>query len=355
MSLVISRMVGRFGPRIMLGLIALFFGCACFGLAWATGALAFLVFFAALRALGQGALTMTAILLTVQWFVRYRGRAIGMVSMGMAISNAFFPPFCQWLISQVGWRSTYQILGIAIWLLVIPGVIFIVRDRPEKMGLHPDGLAPVIAEPVIEKSREENIVAAALDPKAGRVWRSGRFWQLVLPLTAGPFVITAVIFHQISIFAERGQSAEVASVVFVVWAVASAVITALAGFILERFEPKLVLLVVLISLMVGTLSLLMVNSIATALLYAVIMGSASGCLFVISGVIWAHYYGRKKVAAYQGASALINITGAALAPLPLAALQQATGNYTAAIIGIACVPLVCFIILLGFKTSPRID
>ena len=358
MSLVISHLVGKFGPRIMMGLIALFFGAACFGLSWASGSLAFLAFFAALRALGQGSLTMTAILLTVQWFVRYRGRAIGMVSMGMAAANAFFPPFCQWLISLVGWRPSYQVLGVAIWLLVIPAAIFIVKDRPEKIGLYPDGLPP---EPALLKSAEEeeneelegNIIEAALVPNAARVWRSWGFWQLVLPLSAGPFVITALIFHQISILAEHGQNAQAASVVFVVWAVASAIMTAFSGFLLERFEPKLVLLGVLVFLTVGTLGLLLVNSIVLALVYAIIMGGAGGSLFVISGVIWAHYYGRKRVGVYQGAGALVNISGAALAPLPLAALQQLLGNYTAGVIVIACVPALSFILLLSYKSGPR--
>jgi MFS family permease len=357
MSLVISHLVGKFGPRIMMVLIALFFGAACFGISWASGSLAFLAFFAALRALGQGSLTMTAILLTVQWFVRYRGRAIGMVSMGMAAANAFFPPFCQWLISAVGWRPSYQILGVAIWLLVIPAAVFIVKDRPEKIGLFPDGLPPELVALKLVEDKEEaiqgNIIEAALEPEAARVWRSWRFWQLVLPLSAGPFVITALIFHQISILAEHGQNAQVSSVVFVVWAASSAIMTAFSGFLLERFEPKLVLLGVLVFLIVGALGLLLVNSLALVLVYAVIMGSAAGSLFVISGVIWAHYYGRKRVGVYQGAGALVNISGAALAPLPLAALQQLSGNYTAGVIGIACVPALSFILLLSYKSSPR--
>lgn len=353
MSLAMSHLVGKFGPRLMMGLIALFFGLACFGLSWASGAAAFLVFFAALRALGQGSLTMTAILLAVQWFVRYRGRAMGLVSLGMAAANAFFPPFCQWLIGVVGWRPAYQILGVAIWLLVIPATIFLVKDRPEKIGLHPDGLPPVPSDPRPLENKAGNIIEAALEPRAARVWRSGRFWQLVLPLSAGPFVVTALIFHQISIFAEHGQNAGVSSVVFVVWSVASAVTTAFSGFLLERFEPKVVLLGVLGLLIIGAFSLLLVNSLALALVYAVIMGGASGCFFVISGVIWVHYYGRKRVSTYQGAGALVNISGAALAPLPVAALQQLTGSYTVGIIFVAFIAVCCFTLLLSFRSQPR--
>lgn len=349
MSLLISHLVEKFGPRLMLGLIALLFGAACFGLAWASGAVAFLVFFAALRALGQGSLTMTSILLTVQWFVRYRGRAIGMVSLGLAVASAFFPPFCQWLISVVGWRDSYRILGVAIWVLVIPATVFIVRDRPEKMGLHPDGLPPVVPEVKLPEMKEGNIIEAALDPKAARVWRSPRFWQLVLPLSAGPFVMTALIFHQISIFAERGHGTELTSVVFVVWASASALMTLLSGFLLERFQPQQVLLGVLVLMLSGTLFLLLVNSLLPALVYAILMGLAGGSFFVISGVIWVHYFGRKRVSAYQGAGALVNISGSALAPLPIAALQQFTGSYTAGIFVLAGVTLACCLLLLSFR------
>jgi MFS-type transporter involved in bile tolerance (Atg22 family) len=46
---------------------------------------------------------------------------------------------------------------------------------------------------------------------------------------------------------------------------------------------------------------------------------------------------------------MVGITASALAPLPLAAMQQASGSYQSGIVLFSVVPLVCIIILAQFK------
>ena len=101
---IVSRLADRYGPRIMLVAIGLGFGAACFGMATATNIVLFYIAFGALRALGQGSLSINSILLVNQWFVSRRGRAIALMGMGGVLSNAFFPPFARFLINSIGWR-----------------------------------------------------------------------------------------------------------------------------------------------------------------------------------------------------------------------------------------------------------
>ncbi len=117
MVAVVGRLVDRLGARVMLVSIALALGAACFLMASAAGALTLLLGFAALRALGQGSLPVTATLLTAQWFVRKRGRAIAIVGLGFAVSNALLPPLARFLIDTLGWRGAYIGLGLMVWAL----------------------------------------------------------------------------------------------------------------------------------------------------------------------------------------------------------------------------------------------
>ena len=54
---------------------------------------------------------------------------------------ALHPPFSQWLIETVGWREAWLWLGISSLVLLLP-VIWFVRNRPEDLGLRPDGAPP---------------------------------------------------------------------------------------------------------------------------------------------------------------------------------------------------------------------
>ena len=137
MVVVVARLVDRFGARLMLAGIALGLGVACFGMSAAAGPIALFFGFAAMRALGQGSLPVTANILTAQWFVKRRGRAMAVVVLGLAASNALLPPLTQSLIVAFDWRTAYVILGVAVWLLLIPASIIVVRNRPEAVGLYP--------------------------------------------------------------------------------------------------------------------------------------------------------------------------------------------------------------------------
>ena len=148
MVVLVARLVDRFGARMMLAGIALALGIASFGMSLAAGPLALFFGFAAMRALGQGSLPVTATMLTAQWFVKRRGRAMAVVILGLAASNALLPPLTQSFISSLsdGARRTWR-SGIMVWLLLIPASILIVRNRPEAVGLHPDGAAEPVEEP----------------------------------------------------------------------------------------------------------------------------------------------------------------------------------------------------------------
>lgn len=339
-SFIVSRMVDRFGPRVMMVAIAFAMGFASIGMSFVVGAISVLFGFAALRALGQGSLPVTGNLLVAQWFVRMRGRALAIVSLGFASSNALFPIFAQRLISEFGWRDAYRVLGLTVWLLVIPFALLIVRNRPESIGLHPDGAA---VEPAP--------VHAPTDSPQNRqhIWRTRPFWLLAIPLTAGPFVITALVFHQASIFVEHGVAREVAALAFSAYAVAAATASMLGGIAIDKFGPRGVLFVGLSLLCVGTLLLLGVSSPITAALYAAVMGLAAGLQTVSGAAMWAHYYGRDGLGAIQGAASMVGITASALAPLPLAAMHQAAGNYQSGIVVFSVLPLLCIVILAQFK------
>lgn len=343
MVVLVARLADRFGARLMLAVIALALGAACLGMSAATGPLALFFGFAALRALGQGSLPVTATMLTAQWFVKRRGRAVAVVVLGLAASNALLPPVTQALISSVGWREAYVVLGVMVWVLLIPASVLIVRNRPEDVGLYPDGSAAPVEEPGGDETTEGR--------GFWKVVASPDFWFLAVPLAAVPFVVTALVFHQISILDGQGLTPATAAGVFVPFAAASAVATALSGALAERLGPKGVLMVSMGLLLAAVVGLQFVSTVATAVAYSVLLGAAAGSQGVVAGMIWAHYYGRAGLGRIQGPATMVMISAAALAPLPLAAFRQLSGDYSLGLLVMAAIPIACAIMALLF--DPR--
>ena len=333
MVVLVARLVDRFGSRLMLGIVAAALGIACIGMSFATGPATLFFGFAALRALGQGSLPVTATVLTAQWFVRRRGRAMSIVVLGLAASNAVLPPVAQSLVGSIGWREAYIALGMMVWVLLIPAALLVVRDRPETVGLNPDG------DPEPAPETAEN--TSATDEGRRRVLISPDFWLLAIPLAAVPFVVTALVFHQISILGEHGVGPTTAAGIFAAFAAAAASFTLLSGFLTERLGPRKPLLLSQGLLLAALVMLQFVSAPLTAVLYALILGAASGMQGVVAGVIWAHYYGRLGLGKVQGPATMVMISGAALAPLPLAAFRQFSGDYSLGLALMAAIPILC--------------
>ena len=100
----------------------------------------FYLFYGIIGAIGQigfgGVITHTII---AKWFVRMRGRAMGMATMGVSISGLIFIPFNHYMISNYGWRFTMMIGGLIIWCVALVPTFLFIRRRPEDVGLKPDG------------------------------------------------------------------------------------------------------------------------------------------------------------------------------------------------------------------------
>lgn len=341
MVVLVARLVDRFGARLMLAGISLALGIAAFGMSLAAGPLALFFGFAAMRALGQGSLPVTATMLTAQWFVKRRGRAMAVVILGIAVSNALLPPITQSFISTFGWREAYVVLGVMVWVLLIPASLLVVRDSPESVGLYPDGSAEPAEEPGGDTPEDRR--------GSWEVVLSADFWLLAVPLAAVPFVVTALVFHQISILGAQGISPGLAASVFIVFAIASAGATSLSGFLTERLGPRKPLAISLGLLLLGVVGLQVATTPLLASGYAAVVGAAAGIQGVVAGTIWAHYYGRHGLGRVQGPATMVMISAAALAPLPLAALRQFSGDYSLGLGLMAVIPVFCAALLYFFN------
>jgi MFS family permease len=86
---------------------------------------------------GAGAMSYTDVV--SHWFDRHRGLAPSVMMLGMELGAIVIPSVAQRLIATLGWRLSYTVFGLAILFLPLPVVAAFLKERPENVGLLPDG------------------------------------------------------------------------------------------------------------------------------------------------------------------------------------------------------------------------
>ena len=331
---LIGRLIDKYGARILLSIVPILFALATIWMSNVNTATQLLLGFAMIRILGQGSLSLIPTTLVSLWFVRLRGRAIALTSLGITASQAIFPPLIHYLIKGYGWRNAWLFLGcIIISILLLPALLFI-RKTPESIGLNPDG-DKAISSLTNEDDNEDWTLSEAIKTRA--------MWLLMFAGSSQLLIGTALIFLQVSIFESKGLSTGLAASVFAISAPMALIGSFLGGLTAERITNRYLLAFGQIGLSLTMIWVLIIANPWQALLYGGALGCSSGFLMSVNNVIWPNYYGRGNLGSIRGAATTVSIGSAALGPLPFAFLIELTNSFTKAVIIFLILPISCII------------
>jgi MFS family permease len=309
---VVGTWADRLGGRQYLGGVLVLLAGAMLLLASVRSVAMLAAAFMALRLLGQGAVSLGTLTTTVRWFARYRGRALAMVTLGFAAGELAFPGVVYGLTEAVGWRGSLVVLAIAYLVLFAPVVVLLIRDRRSDEPL--DGGDP--------PERERGWPDPALD--LGFTRREALampvFWGILACVAVPPLVMTAVLFHQVGIFASQGWDASLVPVAFAAFALGGIAGTYATGLLLEgmptRFGVPLAMAFVIAAF--GSLALPLPPGVG-AILYGGLLGLGAGSTGATNELIWPDYFGVRAVGSLKGVVNAVR-NGATAAGPPLAAL-----------------------------------
>ena len=330
---LIGFSIDRYGPRsIMIFSVLLFGGSVMLmGVIPSSPELAtivglFLGFFA-LRLLGRGALNMLGTIMVSLWFRKKRGRATSYASgAGWLVGLGVLPPIASWLIGDFGWRETWFVMGIGVWVVMLPPAFFLVRHTPESVGLLPDG-----EKPVNGTNDDESTPVPAIPEDNWTVREALRTKSLYFILFASMAWATlgaGMVFHHTSLLEERGISSNVATTSISMIAVMNFIGNILAGRLNDRFPNNYTLVIAQSALMAALLLALVVNNNWQAWTYAGLLGLTQGMVLNTGNVIWANYFGRRHLGAIRGTTMWVVGVTSAVGPLPIGLLFDLTDAYT---------------------------
>ena len=335
-------LVDRFGPRRALIGVSIVLGLACFVFGAATGVITLSLGFMLLRFFGQGSMMLGASNLVAQWFVAKRGVAMSVMMLGFSASMALHPPLSQWLVETLGWRMAWVALGVMTWAMMAPLLVVLVYDKPEPLGLSPDGAPP---------SDAGAAVVSGLPLR--EAMRTHAFWIIAAGLFTPAMLITTLFFFQVSVFEQQGLSRELAARMFSVSGLSMALSMPLIGWLLDRTNPKYVFSASLALLAMSLVNITLVTDAASAVGYAILFGVNTAANMTFFGFMWANYFGRKHLGSIQGVGQTIGVVGASIGPLPLGFAYDFYGAYDGALQLLAVLPMICAALAL-FLVKPVI-
>ena len=135
--------IDRFGARVVLVLGIVIIGLSTIAMAWLSVHIA--IFYAALavgRIMFSSPLNVGPATVVGRWFVRQRGRATGLLFLSHSGGMVLFPLVATWVSVAYGWETAWIVLGIMVYVIALGPAALLIAQRPEDVGLSPDGDEP---------------------------------------------------------------------------------------------------------------------------------------------------------------------------------------------------------------------
>ena len=284
---IAGRLVDRYGPRrvllpctIVLGLILLS-SSALSSAIWEL-----YVFYLALGIVSGGAGAMSYTDVVSRWFDRRRGLALSLMMVGMGLGAILMPAVAQRLVAIFGWRHAYSIFGLAILLVPLPVVAAFLKEKPESIGLLPDGTAePHIATP-IRLDEEGLTVREAL--------RTPEFWSLACALGLVTASVHACFIHLPAMVTDRGSTAQTAAFVSSLFGVGLLFGRVACGYLMDQFFAPRVAAFFFACVAIGAAMLTTTHSIWLSCVASLLVGLGIGAEVDIIAYLTTRYFGLRS-------------------------------------------------------------
>lgn len=257
---VAGAVVDRLGPRKFMTIGAVLLAMATAACSLGNQIWHFYLLFGVLTAFGICATGYVPnSVLVSRWFVKKRGTALGIYMAGFGLAYVMAIGI-EYLIGQMGWRSSFVALGL-LALGIAPLIAIFQRLDPQDKGLLPDGeVKEATAEPAEVVTAERLIVDkewVAQEWDLPKAIRTHRFWFLFASnFFLWGIAVNLILAHQVAFAVDEGYSRAFGALIFSLFGVFYGGGN-LLGFISDRLGRETTVSVGLVAAILGVLMLIL--------------------------------------------------------------------------------------------------
>ncbi|MFC1857388.1 nitrate/nitrite transporter [Thermodesulfobacteriota bacterium] len=284
-----------------------------------------IIYFSAISAIGIAMqLVIPTQAVARKWFVKRAGLTAGIIAACFGLISSFLAPTFTYLAGTYGWRTVLLQYTISFEVIIILLAIFVVRDTPESMGLHPDGVSPNVSansQSAAEETEEPYFTVF-------QALKTPQLWLIAFAFGFCSLVIISYLAHLQMWAVNVGASAEASGTFFPFWALPSVVARIAGGWLGDRLGKRPVAIGALI-LMVGVSIAGWLGIHSPTTLYVFSIGG--GFLMIIPVVLGTPFlgdlFGRRHLGTLVGCLGIMGGTFAALGPFFWGKIATLTGSY----------------------------
>jgi len=321
-GVVMGRLTDRFDVRIAIG-IAMILGTACYILLSGMHSLwQFYLYFGLGGGICIGSTYTPVSAIVSRWFQERRALALGVALMGIGVGQIVLSPVAARLIETFGWRSTYVVLGVIVFVCALPALFVLGRRPPEAGGQHRAAdMGPGSPSPPAEGMTTRQAA------------RTAPFWMLMITgvaIAAGFYIMVA---HIVPAATDVGIDPTAAALVLTVSGLAGIPGTVGGTWLLTKaLGHRRALFVLCVGQAVALFLFVPTASTWAFYVVAALLGFCFSASTPVRQAMAPPLFGLRAIGAVLGLAYLAWSIGALVGPFMAGLIYDLTGNYDLAFV-----------------------
>ncbi|MBR5534734.1 MAG: MFS transporter [Ruminiclostridium sp.] len=256
-------------------------------------------------------------MMVTNWFTARRGLAMSLAMAGIGVGGTIFSPVLTFFLESYGWRTSYRLMAAIILAIALPAALFLLKKRPEDVGLEPLGGQQAAAQGM----------GSAGDLSLKKSWGKIFFWLLLLGMLTNGLINAGALGHFPPAMQES-HGAAVQAVVISAYSLISIGGKLILGWVNDRFGVVVsTTYACLLFALAFVFMLLSARSVAMLYAMAVVFGLGNAIGTVTPPLLTAEVFGKENYSKAYGIVNSFSQVGLSLGSLAVASVYDATGTY----------------------------
>ena len=234
-----------------------------------------------MRFSGQGMMSHTATTTVSRYFTKSRGRALSICWFGLSSAEFILPVLMVFLLSLTTWQNIWTVIALLILIFLPIASFFLVRTVKLDTRESTEG----------EDFKEENIKQW----KRIEVIKDYKFYIVSMNMLAMPWIATGTFVYQSFILSSKVWGPYVIAQSFMVYSVLSVITLFIAGFLIDKFTSRKILIFMNLPLLLSIFVIIFFNHPLTSFVFLGLIGITNGLANVLGSSTWAEIYGVKYI------------------------------------------------------------